>query len=160
MAGRPAHALLLAAALSCAPGISSAAPGRPRLQQSGLEIVASKDPRAGPSVVLKNAASPGCMPMPVLGLGTGGYARVKQPTPGGYPQCWADSTGLPYGGTVDCGETAIEATKNFLDMGGRRIDNADVISPCLRPRPCAGHDSYRHRHHTTTHTPEPPHRGA
>jgi hypothetical protein len=64
-----------------------------------------------PSVKLQNAAKDG-ETYPVIGLGTGGYGQ----TAGGKPECWWD--------ICDNGEIAEESILKWLELGGRRIDDA------------------------------------
>eukprot|EP01065_Artemidia_motanka_P021086 TRINITY_DN2513_c0_g1_i1.p1 TRINITY_DN2513_c0_g1~~TRINITY_DN2513_c0_g1_i1.p1 ORF type:complete len:392 (+),score=112.40 TRINITY_DN2513_c0_g1_i1:68-1243(+) len=65
-----------------------------------------------PSFPLQNAADPG-QRFPVVGLGTGGYGDKN----GTNPECWWES--------CDGGVLARDAIKNWLQLGGRRIDDAD-----------------------------------
>lgn len=76
-----------------------------------------------PAVRLRNAVGPGLMPMPVVGLGTGGYGSNASLPPGEYPECWSDGSGPPYGGAAQCKETPMQATRKWLAAGGRRIDS-------------------------------------
>jgi len=68
-----------------------------------------------PLVPLFNAAVPGLM-MPAVGLGTGGYGTTHNPY-NAYPECWMEIAG--------CSNYTIEATKTWLQLGGRRLDAAD-----------------------------------
>lgn len=72
-----------------------------------------------PVIELKNAAAPGTL-MPLVGLGTGGYGGRPQPW-GVYPECWSDGAM----GSADCSAVPLNATVNWLKLGGVRIDNAD-----------------------------------
>ena len=58
-----------------------------------------------PSVLLQNAAAPG-MKMPVIGIGTGAYVYEPRKVPG---EIWTE-------------DICEKASKQWLDMGGRRID--------------------------------------
>jgi len=64
-----------------------------------------------PYITLKNAAVPGNH-MPVIGLGTGGYGD----TAGKLPECWWD--------ICDHGKLAETAMTKWLNLGGRRFDDA------------------------------------
>eukprot|EP00056_Hartaetosiga_gracilis_P015812 m.242372 g.242372 ORF g.242372 m.242372 type:complete len:354 (+) comp32836_c0_seq1:19-1080(+) len=69
-----------------------------------------------PVVHLKNAATEG-MTMPAIGLGTGGYGTNRSVGYNGYPECWVEIAG--------CGNNTVRAVKEWLRVGGRRIDSAD-----------------------------------
>jgi len=64
-----------------------------------------------PSQLLKNAAKPGER-YPVIGLGTGGYGATADQK----PECWWD--------ICDNGSVAEAAILKWLELGGRRIDDA------------------------------------
>lgn len=68
-----------------------------------------------PLVPLFNAAVPGQM-MPGIGLGTGGYGTTHN-SYNAYPECWMEIAG--------CSNYTIEATKTWIQLGGRRLDAAD-----------------------------------
>jgi hypothetical protein len=66
-------------------------------------------------VNLYNAAAPG-QQMPAIGLGTGGYGTTHNAY-GAYPECWMEIVG--------CGNYTITAVKQWLAVGGRRLDGSD-----------------------------------
>jgi len=70
-----------------------------------------------PMVPLKNTAVSG-LKMPAMGLGMGGYGVNKKVGYGGYPECWAEIPG--------CGEFTERAVTEWLQVGGRRLDSANM----------------------------------
>ena len=81
------------------------------------------------SIRLRNAAAANALPMPVTGLGTGGYTGNSSQPYGSYPECFngcADAECLvPNPANFSgCGEYVQAAVTTWLQLGGRRIDNS------------------------------------
>lgn len=84
-----------------------------------------------PSVELKNAAVPGTM-FPLVGFGTGGYAgyNASNTVYGAYPECMnacydAECFMPDPAGWAACAQFVEASTSTWLQLGGRRIDNAN-----------------------------------
>jgi diketogulonate reductase-like aldo/keto reductase len=75
----------------------------------------------GEYVNLHNAAAPG-QTMPAIGLGTGGYGATHNKY-NAYPECWMEIVG--------CGNYTVTAVKEWLKVGGRRLDAADSYATQL-----------------------------
>lgn len=78
---------------------------------------------AVPSILLKNAASPG-LKIPAIGLGTAGYGNDPSVGYGGYPECWKEYD-LAQKKTIGCGKFTTRAIGDWISIGGRRIDGAN-----------------------------------
>jgi 2,5-diketo-D-gluconate reductase A len=85
-----------------------------KLTLTALAALSAQTWAAVPSLPLYNAAVPG-LRMPAVGLGTGGYSNEAKGY-GMYPECWDDAV---------CPGYINQAVTTWLNVGGRRIDNAN-----------------------------------
>ena len=103
----------LALGLACAAAAAAAA--APVVPTIALGNAAAPTAPVVPTIALGNAAAPG-MTMPYIGLGTGGYGATHNAY-GQYPECWME--------IANCGNYTVAAVKQWLALGGRRLDAAD-----------------------------------
>ncbi len=85
----------------------------------------------------------------MIGLGTGGYGSPQHDK----PECWSD--------VCDNGTVAEQAILQWLELGGRRIDDATSyvyakIMHALRATLRCGETAQENRGRSSNHTPPPP----